>query len=346
MSVLFCGLGGWFDARAEGPPAETLTAGISFVKEWGTQGSDPGQFNIPIGIAINGADEIFVADHENHRIQKFDSEGKFLSEFPTLPNPGGLAIDQDGKLYITHFPASSLAKKKDMDFISVYGSDGQFMTRWGKSGDGEGEFSYPGGLVVSKDGKVYVADQTNHRIQVFDREGKFLLKWGKWGSEPGEFGGKDWQNSRTGGPQFVALDSTGNVWTTEGKNGRIQKFTPEGKFLLAWGDNEDKPGSFGGSFGGFEAVELKTGGPPRPRGRLQGPIALCFDKQDRLWVGAVCGRIQRFSQEGKYLGGLTNEQGDGPGQFFAPHGVAIDHLGCLYVVDSFNHRVQKFAVRD
>src|SRR5262249_33564251 len=64
----------------------------------------------------------------------------------------------------------------------------------------------------------------------------------------------------------------------------------------------------------------------------------------RLWVSAVSGRVQQFTPDGVYLRGVGGESGDGPGQFRAPHGVAADGRGHLYVVDSYNHRVQKFAV--
>ena len=62
-----------------------------------------------------------------------------------------------------------------------------------------------------------------------------------------------------------------------------------------------------------------------------------------LWVNSIGGRIQRFSDKGAFLSSF-GEEGTGPGQFYAPHGLAIDSHGCLYVVDAFNHRIQKFDV--
>ncbi len=303
---------------------------VRFLQEWGKEGAKPGEFHFPIGIAINQSDEVYVTDHYNNRVQKFSAAGKLLACIPVLPNPGGMAVDKSAKLYISHFPAARLSKQTTPDRISVYSTEGNFLFEFGKSGKGPGELSWPGGIAIDKDGRIYVADQTNRRVQVFDEKGKFLFKWGEYGIKPGQFGGNTSPKSRVGGPQFIAIDRAGNVYTTEASLGRVQKFTAAGKFLQAWGDLEDKPGSFGGLFTGFKAS-------------LRGPIGIGIDKYDRLWISAVSGRVQQFTGDGKYLRGIGAKQGTEPGQFFAPHGVALDSKGNLYVVDSYNHRIQKFA---
>ena len=333
-SRFYCGLLAALIALPFCVPAE-IAATAEFVLEWGEQGSAPGQFDIPIDIAINAADEIFVTDHYNDRVQKFDVDGKFLARFSLAPNPGGIAIAANGDLYITHFAAAARSQNKPGadDCITVHAPDGQVKLRWGKKGKGDGEFDCPGGIALSSDGRVYVADQTNHRVQVFDRSGKFLFKWGEYGNATGQFGGGDAVYSRTGGPQFITLDNEGDVWTTESMGCRVQVYTHDGEFIRAWGTDENKPGAFGGKFMGFKS------GPAR----LQGPVSLRFAKDDTLWVTAISGRIQQFTKEGACLGGVFNGQGDGPGQFYAPHGLALDSKGSLYVVDSFNHRIQKFA---
>jgi sugar lactone lactonase YvrE len=299
---------------------------------WGKRGDGKGEFDFPIGVAVGRDDEVFVSDFYNARVQRFSSEGKFRAAFPVLPNCGGIALDRDGNIYLSHFSAMKAKEERKPDRVSVYSRDGKLLRQWGKTGTGDGEFDYPGGLAVSGGGRVYVADQTNRRVQVFDREGKFLFKWGEYGTKEGQFGGIVSPKSRVGGPQFVALDRDGNVYTTEGSMDRVQKFTAEGKFLLAWGDKEDRPGGFGGTWQGA-------------KGSLHGPVGICIDREGRVWVSAVSGRIQQFAKDGKYLRGLGGE-GSEPGQFLAPHGVALDSRGNLYVVDAYNHRVQKFAAAD
>jgi DNA-binding beta-propeller fold protein YncE len=304
-----------------------------FLLEWGQQGSADGEFDFPIGIAINRADEVFVTDFKNSRVQKFSAEGKFLSAFAVSPFPGGIAVSHDGDVFIAHFgiPPSRYDEERKRDKIAVFSPSGVPLREWGKFGSGDGEFDLPGGIVISPDGRVYVADQCNRRIQVFDTEGKFLTKWGRKGFQPGEFGGNPHPKAFFAGPTFLARDPAGNIFTTEGPLCRVQKFSSEGAALLCWGDPEDAPGKFGGYFTAFGSENMR------------GPTGICFDAQGRLWTNSLSGRIQQFSETGEFLSGF-GEEGTEPGQFYAPHGLAIDSHGHLYVVDAFDHRIQKFDV--
>ena len=288
-----------------------------FLFSWGKKGSGPGEFHSPIGIAINGSDEILITEFHNNRVQKFTTDGKFLAAFKVAEMPGGIAVDRAGNFYV----APLMLHK-----ICMYSPEGKLIREWGKLGTGDGEFNQPGGIAIARDGSLFVADQVNRRVQRFTAEGKSLLKWGEYGVKPGQFGGNENPKSRTGGPHFIAIDSKGFIYTTEASVGRVQKFTAEGKYLLSWGDNSTKPGGFGG----------------RPK-NLPGPIALCVDQQDRLWVSATNHRVQQFTATGAYLGGFGT-QGTAAGQFTTPHGLAFDSKGHLYVVDAQNQRVQKFAV--
>ena len=74
---------------------------------------------------------------------------------------------------------------------------------------------------------------------------------------------------------------------------------------------------------------------------MSGPIGICVDRQDRVWVGSTNHRVQQFTGDGKFLRGIGGE-GTEPGQFHLPHGLALDTLGCLYVSDTMNSRIQKF----
>lgn len=289
------------------------------LKAWGQKGKGDGEFESPIGIAINAADEIFVTEARNNRVQKFDAEGKFLGKFDVDKFPGGIAIDKKGEIYV----APMMDHK-----VCVYDGAGKLLRTWGKLGMSDGDFDQPGGIAVGLDGSIYVADQVNRRVQQFRPEGAFVRKWGEYGTAVGQFDGVEGIKNRTGGPNFVAVDRQGNVFTTEAKLGRIQKFSHDGKPLASFGSNSIDPGGFGG----------------RPK-NLPGPIAIVIDRFDRIWVSSTNNRVQLFSPEGKYLGGFDSlTAGTEPGQFHTPHGLVIDSKDNLYVVDSQNHRVQKFSV--
>lgn len=310
----------------------SMTAGepeVRFLQSWGSRGSKPGEFHFPIGIAAGPNDEVFVTDFYNDRVQRFSSTGKLLACFAVKPHPAGIAVDRSGEVCVSHF---NLNRKEDQkqDRVTVYDSAGKFLREWGKTGKGDGDFEAPGGIAIAKNGEVYVTDQINHRVQVFTPEGKFVRKWGEHGSKPGQFGGKVPVSSRWGGPHFLAFDSAANVYTTEGADYRVQKFTAKGEHLLTWGDDQDRLGSFG-----RKLAPLQAG--------INGPIGICVDSQDRIWVAAVGGLVQQFNSDGKFLRTIGLVQGTGPGQFQAPHGLAMDSHANLYVVDTYNHRIQKFS---
>jgi sugar lactone lactonase YvrE len=300
-----------------------------FVLTWGKKGDQPGDFYSPISLAVTPRDELWVTDLNNSRIQQFTQDGKHLGGFDlpwdTPPRKscmiGGMALDSRGRLYL-----SFMIQHK----IAVYTPAGELVREWGKPGAGDGELSQPGGIVIRKDGTLFVADQCNHRVQHFTLEGHFLGKWGRHGSLPGRFGGPEPEGSRFAGPHFLAQDSWGRLYTTEGVFGRIQQLSPEGQPLTSWGSKSPEPGGFG---------TLET----RYSQRSFGPVGVMVDRWDRVWVSSLNDRVQCFTPEGRFLfaaGGPGKE----PGQWARPHGMAMDSKGYLYVADAGNERIQKFEV--
>lgn len=299
-----------------------------FLLEWGERGTKSGQFHSPIHIAIGPKDEVFVADLNNARIQRFTTEGKFVAEFalPIDQPPrkstmvGGLALDGE-HLYVAY-----MIQHK----VGVFTHAGKPVREWGKKGTGDGEFNQPGGILLRKDGTILVVDQCNHRIQVFDANGKFLRKWGQHGSKSGEFGGLEPAGSRFAGPHFLAQDSKGRLYTTEGVLGRVQQFDAEGKPLAAWGSKTAEPGAFGEYTFGM----LKN---------TFGPIGVFVDAKDRVWVSSLNDRVQAFTPEGRFLLKLEGN-GTKDDKFLHPHGMAQDRAGHFYIADAGHQRIVKFAM--
>ena len=290
--------------------------------EWGKYGSKEGQFDACVGITIGKNDEVYTAEFRNERVQRFTSEGQFLGSFSVQPHAGGLAVDGEGNVYVAHWNSNK---------IGAYSPDGKLLREWGKKGTADGEFQLPGSIGLGPDGLLYVPDQGNSRVQKFTREGKFVAKWGSLGKEPGQFGGGLAPGGRFAGPQFVAFDREGNVYTTDAAMDRVQKFTADGKLLAHWGDERAEPGGFG------PPPANKDGSPG-----MGGPISLCVDAENRVWVSSTNNRVQLFTNNGEYLCGLGGE-GTEAGRFDLPHGIAMDSRGCLYVADTMNHRIQKFG---
>jgi sugar lactone lactonase YvrE len=318
---LFVATGGM--AHADEPPA------AEFLLEWGERGDKPGQFYSPIGLAINQRDEVIVTDLNNARLQRFSDAGEYRGGFDLPHDPGdrktsqagGVAVDSEGLIYVTFM---------SQDKIRVFNDAGELVREWGQRGAGDGDLAGPGGIFLSGDGTLLVADQRNHRVLKLTTAGTFLAKWGEHGAQPGQFGGAEPAGSRFAGPHFVARDSTGRIYTTEGALARIQQFSPAGKPLLAWGNKTSEPGGFGDLKFGSMTTSL-------------GPIAVAVDRFDRVYVSSLNDRVQVFSTEGKFLFGIGGT-GDDPGQFAKPHGMAFDSHDNLYVADAGNQRIQKFKI--
>jgi NHL repeat len=71
-----------------------------YIKEWGTKGSGPGEFNMPHTLALDSRGRLFVGDRDNYRIQIFDQGGNFIAEWRQFGRPSGINIDADDNLYV------------------------------------------------------------------------------------------------------------------------------------------------------------------------------------------------------------------------------------------------------
>lgn len=119
-------------------------------------------------------------------------------------------------------------------------------------------------------------------------------------------------------PSGVTVDRTGNVFVADTWNDRIQKFSPDGRFIFKWGSPGDGPGQF------------------------NSPVDVAVAESGDIYVADQANdRIQRFGPDGAPVD-LWGSEGGGPGQFSAPSGVDVDAAGCVYVADSYNDRIQKF----
>ncbi|MCP4105966.1 MAG: hypothetical protein GY749_10580 [Desulfobacteraceae bacterium] len=147
-----------------------------FKDKWGAEAADNGMFELPGGLAMDSDNKLYVADVRNHRIQKFKSDGTLLDTWGSheqFNEPSDIAIDSNGNIYVADSLNHCIQKlsKDGVELVSQsiykFTSDGELITKFGKPGSSPGELSYPAGVCVSSEGKVYVSDTGNNRIQVF-----------------------------------------------------------------------------------------------------------------------------------------------------------------------------------
>jgi tripartite motif-containing protein 71 len=279
----------------------------------GREGVDDGEFSSPTGIAIDKDGNIYVADTDNHSIQKFDKSGKFLARWGGDPSsqegsfyyPRGLAVGPNDVLYIADSGNNRMQK---------FDLDGNVMQAWGKfgfawRGADLGRFDVPWGLATDTEGNLYVSDTSNARIQKFTSDGTALLKWGRDGSFDGAFFF----------PRGVAVDFVGNIFVADESNNRIQKFDARGSFLAKWGREGAGPGQF------------------------KSPWGIACDALGNVYVVDTGNhRIQKFDGNGTFLCAWGN-RGKTEAQLNFPYGIAVDKEGAVYVVDSGNGRILKYV---
>jgi len=170
-------------------------------------------FDTPSGIAIDAAGNVYVADTNNNRIQKFGAGGAFVTSWGGLgtgdgqfKSPHGIEIDGAGNVWVADTTNQRLQE---------FDSGGAFLGKWGSGASGQdGKFSSPYDLGFDADGTVWVADRNNHRIQRFTTSGVFLSKLGAQGLRVAEFDL----------PSGIAIDAAGRVLVADTSNERVQVF--------------------------------------------------------------------------------------------------------------------------
>ncbi len=137
---------------------QVLNSDLTFSSSFGKEGSGKGQFDYPQDIACDSTGKVYAVDYNNHRIQVFTAEGKFFKMFESekMLLPISITIDTSDRVYVG-----------DCNHIFVFTSKGQFLTSFGRIGNGPGEFKHPQGLAVDVNGVVYVCDRDNNSIQLF-----------------------------------------------------------------------------------------------------------------------------------------------------------------------------------
>ena len=273
------------------------------VKQLGTPIVTVGGLTHPWGVAINQRGEVVVTEETGHCVSVLSYNGKKIRSFGTrgsgqgqFVHPFGVAVDGEGSILVADGYNHRIQKfTAEGHFLAVVGTR---PLQWQK----------PHGITLnSSNGKVYVADTGNHRVQVLNSDLVFSNTFGKEGKDRGQFDC----------PHGIACDSAGNVYVVDCGNHRIQVFTAEGKFLRMFSD----------------------GGQGKP---LNDPVGVAIDASDMVYVSESRGhRISVFTSEGQFVTSF-GKAGKKPGAFTYPCGLAVDDCGVVYVCDQDRHCIQLF----
>jgi len=298
------------------------------------------------GVAVDAEDRVFLICRGDHPIIVYDQKGSFLGswgqgEFTLRTH--GITVGPDGMLYCTDDGNHTVRKFTPggkllltlgtMNTPSATGYDGKDYLTIARPA---GPFNRPTNLAVGPRGDLYVSDgYGNCRVHQFSPIGELRRSWGAAGTGPGQFHV----------PHGIAAAADGRVFVCDRENDRIQIFSPDGEYLTEWTDT-------------------------------QRPTHLVFDAQGRAYVSELWwhkgqtsrrhgpihearpGRVSVYDRDGRVLVRWGSADACAPGSFAAPHGLAVDSRGDVYVsevtwtfavsrghVPDGCHTFQKFALK-
>ena len=256
-------------------------------------------------VAVNSRDDVYVMTRNTaYPVMVFDRDGNYLRTFGEgvfSERTHALFISPDDSVWCADDGTHTLTKWSANDkLLLTIGTPGQPAPKWsGKP------FNRPTHAVASPHtGDIFISDgYGNSHMHKYSAKGEYIKTWGGTGIDAGQF---IW-------PHNVAIDARGRVLVADREAHRVQLFDEDGKFLTMWNNIHRPDGMTIGPDGNIYIGELNG---------MAGP-------DDGPGLGH---RVSILSPDGALLARLGDAaEGEGPGQFIAPHGVAVDSRGDIYV---------------
>ncbi len=262
--------------------AGTGAAGFSGDGGPGTQA----QLNRPMGIAIDEAGSLFIADTDNHRVRKVSPDGTIATiagngsttytgdggpaTEASLNSPYGVAVDASGDVYIADFNHHCVRKVSPDGLIITIAGNGY----GGYSGDGgpatEALLHMPKDVAVGPNGNIFIADAYNCCIRKIDNSGKITTVAGN-GIMGVAAEGVPATETNLDSPASVAVDAQGNLYIADTANNKIHKVNVLGIINTLAGDG---------------TIGIKTGVPPK-EGRTPFPLGIAVGPSSRVYFSAT-----------------------------------------------------------
>ncbi len=280
------------------------------------------KFNEPIGVAVDGSGNVYVADYSNHRIRKVTSTGMVSTFAGTATSgfmddtngmagsaqfnkPSGVAVDSVGNVYVADYNNHRIRRitTNSMGVVEVSTLAGTGTSGFMDDVGNVAKFNSPSGIAVGSAGVVYVADYNNHRIRKITTNSMGVVEVSTLagtgikadGTAGGGFMDGTGSSAQFNKPYGVAVDSVGNVYVTDSQNHRIRKIK----------------------------------------------ITMDAMNNEVIMVSTLAGT--GIKADGTAGGGFMNGTGS-LARFSSPHGVAVDSADNVYVADRRNYRIRKIKI--
>lgn len=266
-----------------------------------------------------------------------------LPENWNLSDVVAVQVDDRGRVYVFSRGQSS---------VLVFDRDGNLLDSWGKD-----IFVHPHGAHLGPDGMLYCVDDADHTVRKCTLDGKVVMTLGTPGRPSEYMSGVPFCR-----PTDVALSPTGDLYVTDGYfNAHVHKFAPDGRHLATWGGSGIGPGQFNIAhnvvcdadgwvyvadrenhriqvFDGNGKYETQWNTMHRPCALEQGPDGLLYvgelgpSSPTYRYAPNLGPRLRILKDDGEILATLGEQlAGDGSDRFVAPHGIAVDSRGDIYL---------------
>ena len=314
------------------------SSGFGYANNTGTAA----RFYYPIGVAVDSAGNVYVADTYNYVIRKITSGGAVTTlagsgtagsvnatgTDASFNYPSGVAVDSAGNVYVADATNNKIRKITSVGAVTTFAGSGNAAFANG-TGDGA-SFNSPYGVAVDSAGNVYVADSKNNKIRKITSVGAVTTFAGS--------GSAAFANGTGAGASFnnasgVAVDSAGNVYVTDTNNHRIRKINPLGIVTTLAG---------GGALGATDNTGAAAS--------FNYPIGVAVDSAGNVYVGDQGNNKIRKITSGGVVTTLAGSGSVGSvdatgtaASFNSPRGVAVDSAGIVYVADMFNNKIRKIT---
>ncbi|MGH7715800.1 MAG: peptidyl-alpha-hydroxyglycine alpha-amidating lyase family protein [Vulcanimicrobiaceae bacterium] len=252
-------------------------------------------------VAVDKTDRVYVFNRGKHPMMVFDRDGNFLRSWgeSLFTRAHGLHLGPDESLYCTDDGDHTVRKCT---------LDGKVLLEIGIPGKAappmSGEpFNRCTHTALSPRGDIYVSDgYTNARVHKYAPDGKLIMSWGEVGSDPGEFNV----------PHNIVTDPEGWVYVADRENHRVQVFDGNGKYETQW-NNLHRPCGLFMQDGVCYIGELPS------------------HQKINIFFKNLGARVSILKKNGERVGRVDERRGLPEGQMIAPHGIAIDSHGDMYV---------------